>query len=104
MLKADEDWTWDTMRAAALKFPELVAKIPMRTHAILTKYAALKSFQSIGPQYIPLSYEYAGNYATALQEAYLDYKNIAKNIQVLAFDVVNGTQTLTARVFDHKGK
>ena len=67
--KADEDWTYDTMRAAALKFPELVAKIPMQTHAILTRYTALKSFQSLGPQFSPLSYEHAGNYAIALQEA-----------------------------------
>ena len=85
------------MRAAALKFPELVAKTPMRTHAILTRYTALKSFQALGAQFSPVSYEHAQNYAAALQESYLDYKNIAKDIQVLAFDVANGTFTLVKR-------
>ena len=79
--KADEEWTYDTMRATAMKFPELVVKTLMRTHAIFTRYTALKSFQYLGPQFSPLSHEHTGNYATALQEAYLDYKNISKDIQ-----------------------
>ena len=69
----------------------------MRTNAILTRYSSLKSFHALGSQFATVSYEHAGNYATALQEAYLDYKNIAKRIQVLAFNVVNGTQSLKER-------
>lgn len=88
------------MKAAALKFPQLVAATPMRTHAILTKYTALKSFQSLGQQFSPLSYEHAGNYSAALQEAYLDYKNISKEIQVTASNVANGTHTLVKREVD----
>ena len=96
-LAAETPWTYDSMLAAALKFPSLVAKTPMRTHAVLTRYTSLKSFFTLGPQFSPMSYEHAGNYAAALQEAYLDYKNIAKDIQVLAFDVLNGVQILSSR-------
>ncbi|KAH7146774.1 hypothetical protein B0J13DRAFT_621722 [Dactylonectria estremocensis] len=41
-----EDWTFETMRKAALQFPNLVAKTPMRNHAILTKYTALRSYHA----------------------------------------------------------
>jgi hypothetical protein len=85
------------MRAAALAFPDLVAKCPMRTQAILTKYSSLKSFHSSGPLFRPLSYEGARVYTSALQDAFLDYQNIAKNLQVLAFDVTAGTQVLVTR-------
>lgn len=102
---AEEDWTFDTMRAAALKFPELVAKCPVRTHAVLTKYTSLKSFAALSAQYSPLSYEHARVYTTTLQDAYMDYKKVLSNLQTLAFDVANGTHTLTAATTaDTKGK
>lgn len=85
------------MRAAALKFPDLVARTPIRTYAILTKYTSLKSFHSVGMHFQPLTYEHAGNYTNALQEAYVDYKNINRNIQLLAMDAASGMQTLSAR-------
>lgn len=69
----------------------------MRTHAILTKYTALRSFYSatlgISKPLIP-PFEKAGVYTAMLQEAYLDYKTIAKNLQILAFDVSSNTQKL----------
>jgi hypothetical protein len=92
-----DDWTFENMRMAALKFPTLVAKTPMRTHAILTKFTALRSFYSptagtaMGP--IP-NFEQAGIYASFLQENYLDYKTISKNLQVLTYDVSCGTHRL----------
>ena len=90
------------MQNAALKFPDLVALTPVRTNAVLTRYSSLKSFQMLGAHFATKNYEHAGNYATALHEAYLDYKNIAKDIQVLAFDVASGTQSLKSR--DNIGK
>ncbi|KAH6880764.1 hypothetical protein B0T10DRAFT_446462 [Thelonectria olida] len=95
----NEDWTLETMRAAALKFPDLVSETPLRTHAILTKYTALRSFHSAlkagqdARAVIP-NFEQAGVYTSVLQEAYLDYKNILKNLQVLAFNVSSGTERL----------
>lgn len=84
------------MKAAALKFPHLVAQTPMRTHAILTKYSSLRSYFAANvPTSLP-SFEHAGVYTALLQEAYLDYKTIAKNLQVLAYDVSSGTQALLA--------
>ncbi|KAJ5715711.1 uncharacterized protein N7483_012892 [Penicillium malachiteum] len=92
----DEDWTFETMKAAALKFPHLVAQTPMRTHAILTKYSSLRSYYAANvPTSLP-SFEHAGVYTALLQEAYLDYKTIAKNLQVLAYDVSSGDQVLLA--------
>jgi hypothetical protein len=82
------------MKAAALKFPALVAETPMRTHAILTKYSSLRSYFAANvPTSLP-SFEHAGVYTALLQEAYLDYKTVAKNLQVLAYDVSSGTQIL----------
>ncbi|KAI1183992.1 hypothetical protein F5B17DRAFT_102470 [Nemania serpens] len=96
-LKDDkEDWTYETMRSAALRFPSLVAKTPMRTHAILTKYTALRSYHThFGGLKMP-AFEMAGVYSTLLQEAYLDYKTVAKNLQVLAYDVSAGQTRLIA--------
>ena len=84
------------MRKAAIQFPNLVAKTPMRTHAVLTKYSALKSFHVAGAQFSPLTYENAGLYTTTLQDAFLDYKNIMKDIALLAMDVDEGSKKLVA--------
>ncbi|GJD00002.1 hypothetical protein ColKHC_08827 [Colletotrichum higginsianum] len=96
---AEDGWTFETIRAAALKFPDLVARTPTRTKAILTKYSALQSFQSAlaaGQSFMALipSYEKAEVYIAILQEAYIDLKIIAKNLQVLSFNVDAGTEEL----------
>ncbi|KAJ2993956.1 hypothetical protein NUW58_g1683 [Xylaria curta] len=89
-----EDWTFETMRNAALRFPTLVAETPMRTHAILTKYTALRSYHAHFSGLKMPAFEMAGVYSTVLQEAYLDFKTIAKNLQVLAYDVSAGQTKL----------
>lgn len=78
------------MKSAALRFPDLVAKTPMRTHAILTKYTSFRSYYSIFGGISPPAFQVAGVYSMLLQEAYLDYKTVAKNLQVLAFEVSSG--------------
>lgn len=40
------------------------------------------------------AFEMAGVYSTILQEAYLDFKTVAKNLQVLAYDVSAGQTRL----------
>ena len=78
-------------------FPELVAKTPVRTHAILTKYTALRSYyQSLNMSTMssPVSYENSSVYTTMLQDAYLDYKNLYKGLQLLGFDVDQGKKAL----------
>ncbi|KAM0541466.1 hypothetical protein ACHAPJ_013230 [Fusarium lateritium] len=92
--RPEEDWTFDTMRAVALKFPDEVAKCPMKTHAVLIKYTSLKSFHTSNVQFNPLSYENARVYTSALRDAFLDYQNIAKGLSVLALDVNAGTHKL----------
>lgn len=83
------------MKDVALKFPDLCAKTPMRTHALLTKYSALRSFYAAQTFDLPV-YDKTGAYTNILQEAYLDYKSILGSIQVLAFDFAEGTKTLVA--------
>lgn len=68
----------------------------MRTHAILTKYTSLRSFYSLGMQYSPMTYENAGGYTAILQEAYLDYKNLYKSVQLTAASVDAKKKTLAA--------
>ncbi|KAH0037799.1 hypothetical protein KCU78_g1609, partial [Aureobasidium melanogenum] len=89
-----EDWTFETMRKAALQFPNLVAETPMRTHAILTKYTALRSYHTHFSGLKMPAFEMAGVYSTILQESYLDFKTIAKNLQVLAYAVSAGQTKL----------
>ncbi|CAG9991062.1 unnamed protein product [Clonostachys byssicola] len=91
--QATRDWDFDTMKAVALKFPDLCAKTPMRTHALLTKYTALRSFYTSQTFDLPI-YDKTGTYTNVLQEAYLDYKSILASIQVLAYDVSEGTKAL----------
>ncbi|CVL12393.1 hypothetical protein FPRO06_04797 [Fusarium proliferatum] len=90
----EEDWTFDTMKSAALRFPSLVAETPMRTHAILTKYLSLRSYHTRFGGMSPPNFEVAAVYCMLLQEAYLDYKTVAKDLQVLAFDVSSGKVNL----------
>jgi hypothetical protein len=90
---AEKDWDFDTMKAVALRFPDLCAATPMRTHALLTKYTALRSFYTTQTFDLPV-YDKTGTYTNILQEAYLDYKSILSTIQVLAYDVAEGTKVL----------
>ncbi|KAK6200855.1 hypothetical protein LQW54_009438 [Pestalotiopsis sp. IQ-011] len=90
----DEDWTFDTLRKAAVKFPDYVAKTPMRTHVVLTKYSSLRSFLPFAARYSPMVYENAGGYTTMLQEAFADYKNLAKYIHTLSLDFDAGRTIL----------
>lgn len=92
------------MRKAALRFPSLVATNPVRTHAVLTKYTALKSFyskikaikrdDSTKLNHIPRCYDNTGFYTAILQDAFLEYKNLYKNIQILQVDVMNEIKKL----------
>ncbi|KAB2103285.1 hypothetical protein AG0111_0g8574 [Alternaria gaisen] len=92
---AEKDWDFDTMKDVALRFPDLCAKTPMRTHALITKYTALRSFYTAQTFDLPL-YDKTGAYTGILQEAYLDYKAILGSIQILAFDFAEGTKALVA--------
>ncbi|KAH8627322.1 hypothetical protein IG631_17090 [Alternaria alternata] len=83
------------MKDVALRFPDLCAKTPMRTHALITKYTALRSFYTAQTFDLPL-YDKTGAYTGILQEAYLDYKAILGSIQILAFDFAEGTKALVA--------
>ncbi|KAI9924691.1 hypothetical protein MW887_006543 [Aspergillus wentii] len=99
----DDDWNIANLRKAALRFPSLVAKTPVRTHAVLTKYTSLKSFYAKGTDgktnKAPLSYENAGVYTAILQDTFLDYKNIYKHARLLEADVDEGTKTLKQSTF-----
>ncbi|KAJ5360779.1 hypothetical protein N7517_009970 [Penicillium concentricum] len=111
----DEDWNLENIRKAALQFPSLVAKNPVRTHAVLTKYTALKSYYAkvkaetkVGDKdatkHLPLCYDNADIYTSTLQEAFLDYKNVHMKIRLLQVDVVNGVKELKKSNFSDKSK
>ncbi|KAF7627955.1 hypothetical protein AFLA_003323 [Aspergillus flavus NRRL3357] len=81
-----EGWTIDSMAKAAFAFPDHVRQIPQRTHAVITKYSALRSYQLLSNKGSPLDYENAGVYTNSLLESYLDYKDIWKAIGILSTD------------------
>ncbi|GMF69850.1 unnamed protein product [Aspergillus oryzae] len=98
---ADDDWNVKNMRAAALRFPALVAKTPVRTNAVLTKYTALRSFHTQkkdknNKEAVPLSYENASVYTSILEDAFLDYKNIYKEIRLSEGDLASGKKEFEA--------
>ncbi|KDE76856.1 hypothetical protein AO1008_02649 [Aspergillus oryzae 100-8] len=99
--KPDDDWNVKNMRAAALRFPALVAKTPVRTNAVLTKYTALRSFHTQkkdknNKEAVPLSYENASVYTSILEDAFLDYKNIYKEIRLSEGDLASGKKEFEA--------
>ncbi|KAB8221106.1 hypothetical protein BDV33DRAFT_190697 [Aspergillus novoparasiticus] len=109
---ADDDWNVKNMRAAALRFPALVAKSPVRTNAVLTKYTALRSFHTQKKdkdqkKAVPLSYENASVYTSILQDAFLDYKNIYKDIRHSEADLGSGKKQFkasTAKATTYSGR
>lgn len=101
---ADDDWNVKNMRAAALRFPALVAKTPVRTNAVLTKYTALRSFHTQrkdknNKEAVPLSYENASVYTSILEDAFLDYKNIYKEIRLSEGDLASGKKEFEASTY-----
>ncbi|TFK33522.1 hypothetical protein BDQ12DRAFT_615171 [Crucibulum laeve] len=80
-----EEWNLETLKKVAMEFPEHVMARPLRTHAILTKYSALRSFHEREVKGSPLEYENAGVYSSALLDAYMDYKILWRNIQAGSF-------------------
>ncbi|PIG89723.1 hypothetical protein AARAC_005045 [Aspergillus arachidicola] len=54
-----EGWTIDSMARAAFAFSDRVRHTPQRTHAVLTKYSALRSYQLLSNKGSPLDYENA---------------------------------------------
>ncbi|QMW38422.1 hypothetical protein G4B11_001658 [Aspergillus flavus] len=81
-----EGWTIESMAKAAFAFPDRVRHTPQRTHAVITKYSALRSYQLLSNKGSPLDYENAGVYTNSLLESYLDYKDIWKAIGILSAD------------------
>jgi len=77
-----EAWNISTVTAAASKFAGLVAQIPQRTSAILTRYTRLRSFFLVQKDTSPLSYDNTGAYTADLLDAYMDYKLHWKNINI----------------------
>ncbi|KAJ7351546.1 hypothetical protein DFH08DRAFT_923452 [Mycena albidolilacea] len=92
------DWTFATLKAVAMEFPEHVMACPMRTNAILTKYTSLKSFHEKTLKGSPLDYENAGVYSSALLDAYMDFKVMWRNIQMAAWEVEQGQSYLIAKL------
>ncbi|KAK0549212.1 hypothetical protein OC846_004166 [Tilletia horrida] len=77
----DEQWTIDSLLAAANRFPYLVSQFPQRTYAILTKYESLRSFVMLKPKKVsPIKYENAAIYTNQLMDAYMEYSVLFKRL------------------------
>ncbi|KAF5001944.1 hypothetical protein FGRMN_685 [Fusarium graminum] len=88
-----QPWSVDILMQTAAKFPDMVAKTPQRTYAILTKYESLRSFMMLKPEKLStIMYENAAIYTNALLDAYMDYKNIYRNISSELFDIYAETR------------
>ncbi|KAH6991891.1 hypothetical protein EDB82DRAFT_573679 [Fusarium venenatum] len=91
----DQPWTIQSLMETAARFPDLVASTPQRTYAILTKYESLRSFMALKPPALtPMYYENASIYTNALLDAYMDYKNIYRNIGTELYDIQAGTKRI----------
>ncbi|KAI0151373.1 hypothetical protein BJ166DRAFT_535843 [Pestalotiopsis sp. NC0098] len=92
-----KEWGVKELKAAAIEFPDKVAKFPQRTHAILTKYATLRSYQVAKNKGSPLDYENAGVYTSALLDAYTDYKYLSTMISESILNVQTNGHIIYAK-------
>ena len=94
-----EVWDIDTLTEVAVRFPDLVAQCPQRTHAILTKYSALRGYLEWKGHNnpLPLDYELASLYTAELLDVYMSYKVIWDSIHTMMGMMENGTKYVTAR-------
>ncbi|KAE8196640.1 hypothetical protein CF336_g2527 [Tilletia laevis] len=91
----DDEWTLDTVMAAAARFPALVGLFPQRTYAVLTKYETLRSYLMLKPvQISPLRYEVAQMYTNMLLDAYMEYKALTKRISESIGDIQAGLKEI----------
>ncbi|PWN43857.1 hypothetical protein IE81DRAFT_346244 [Ceraceosorus guamensis] len=87
----DEEWTIDSLLAAAQRFPYLASQFPQRTHAILTRYENLRSYVAMRPKTVSkIGYENAAVYTGTLMDCYLEYKTLYKRIGTAILDVQAG--------------
>ncbi|KAI0125241.1 hypothetical protein BJ170DRAFT_598063 [Xylariales sp. AK1849] len=81
----NENTQWDinSMFAAAAAFPNRVAECPQRTWAILTKYRANRSFQTLAhsTSYKILQYDQISSFTAELFDNFMDYKLLLKKLQ-----------------------
>jgi len=93
---SDRTWTIDSLMATASRFSELVVKCPQRTHAILTRYTALRGFLdwAMTRRLTMLDYDVAQLYADELMDVYLGYKAIWKDIRNLLEDINEAKATV----------
>lgn len=73
-----EKWDVDTLTEVAVRFADLVAACPQRTHATLTKYTALRGYLewNLANNVLHLDYELAQLYTAELLDVYMGYKVI----------------------------
>ncbi|KAE8267394.1 hypothetical protein A4X09_0g4946 [Tilletia walkeri] len=91
----DDEWTIDSVMAAAARFPALVGLFPQRTYAVLTKYETLRSYLALKPAKLtPLRYELAQMYTNILLDAYMEYKSLARRISSDIADVQAGLKEI----------
>ncbi|KAK0554870.1 hypothetical protein OC845_000511 [Tilletia horrida] len=91
----DDEWTIDSVKAAASRFPSLVGLFPQRTYAVLTKYETLRSYMMLKPVKLsPLRYEVAQLYTNMLLDAYMEYKAIMKGIGSDIGDIQSGLKEI----------
>lgn len=87
-----DKWDIDTLTEVAVRFPDLVASCPQRTHAILTKYTALRGYlewKGLNNP-LPLDYDLASLYTCELLDVYMGYKVIWDSIHTTMEDMDNG--------------
>ncbi|GAO18648.1 uncharacterized protein UV8b_03395 [Ustilaginoidea virens] len=93
-----ELWSIESLTRVAAAFPNNVARCPQRTHAIITKYDSLRSFQLEQPKPSVLDYDIASLYTNDLLDSMMSYKNIWKKLHVDASDFELGLVTLQKAV------
>ncbi|KAL2023358.1 hypothetical protein VTK56DRAFT_3096 [Thermocarpiscus australiensis] len=89
--ESEAAWSVDELIAVAGRFPNLCAKTPSKSYAILKKYIHLASFQSQAKQITPLSYENAAMHTDILLEDFLRYRRLYKQLT----NIIEGIQRKT---------
>jgi hypothetical protein len=93
-------WDMETMLRVAAKFPDLCARCPQRTSAILTKYSNLTTFIQSSNNFDTVSYDNVGVYTSDLLDDYMDYKVHWKNIRLMHTDLSKYVKSKAADAYE----
>ncbi|CAD6886564.1 unnamed protein product [Tilletia controversa] len=89
----NEPWTIESIIKVASRFPQNVARSPMRTYAVLQKYDQLRSYLALKPAKLgKMNYDNVALYTDELLDYFMVFKALYNNISGDIREIQQGTK------------